>query len=128
MSLEVAKLVIPILDEQQKVLEGRGDEELLGRLIMDLVSNSTKESDEALAVLMCFYIGESQEEADALIRRGRRVSKFLSIYRTRTPIIPNRTYPERMFLDSKTRRQRMDGVLRAIRKGWKSTADNPVGD
>ena len=67
---QVAALLRPILDEKQK--SGQHDESRLSNLLYGLTQKKGRVADEALVVLMCFDVGESQEETDAVIGRGKR--------------------------------------------------------
>ena len=84
-------------------------------------------ADEALVVLMCYYIGESQEETDSVIKRGRQMLPYLKKYRDRIPIIPNREYPSSMLNSPANKIENFEGATKAIHNHWKSTADNPEG-
>jgi hypothetical protein len=75
---------------------------------------------------MCFDIGESQEEEDAVIVRGRRMLSLLRKYRNNTPTIPDRNY-DRLLRGAPSKSDAFEGAERAIRRGWHSTADNPEG-
>jgi hypothetical protein len=75
---QAALLVRPILDEMRKGTEH--DESRLGNLLYGLTQKKGRAADEALVVLMCFYVGESQEEADAIIARGKRMLPLLKTY------------------------------------------------
>lgn len=140
-SEQVASLVKPILDAQQKFLGTCGDaadssnctagdpsqEERLGELLYQLTQKKGPSADEALVVLMSFYVGESQEETDAVIARGRRMLKYLNKYRYVTPSVPGRVYPRSMLKDRSVKADDFRGAIKAIRKGWHSTAENPEG-
>ena len=94
-----AKLVKPILDLQQRWLECSGHHKVSGceigsqnerqsrmsKLLYDLARSKARPADEALVVLMCFNIGESQEEEDAVISRGKRMLPLLRKYQFSLP-------------------------------------------
>ncbi len=118
-------LLRPILDEVQK--GGQRDERRLNDLLYGLTQKNGHGADEALVVLMCFYVGESQEEVDAVIGRGTKMLPLLNKYRDRNPNIPGRSYPESMFKGISSKDNSFKGAIRAIHNGWHSTADNPEG-
>ena len=125
---QVAALVRPILDEQQKFLSGQKyDEHRLSTLLYDLTHMKGRNVDEALVVLMCFNIGESQEETDAVIARGRKMLPHLKKYRDRNPRIPKRNYSDSMSKGTSTKDEAFEGAIKAINHGWQSTSDNPEG-
>ena len=92
-----------------------------------LTKERGRSSDEALVVLICYNIGESQEETDAVIKRGQRMLPYLQKYRDQIPIIPSRQYPDSMLHNPANKIENFEGAMRAIRNHWKSTADNPEG-
>jgi hypothetical protein len=123
--VQAAELVRPILDEMQK--GAVHDERRLSNLLYGLTQKRGRAADEALVVLMCFYVGESQEEADAVIARGKKMLPLLDKYQGRNPKVPGRTYPDSMLRGTSSKDDAFEGAARAIRKGWHSTADNPEG-
>src|SRR3954468_14130154 len=82
---QVAALVRPILDEKQK--GAQHDESRLSKLLYGLTQKQGHTADEALVVLMCFDVGESQEETDAVIGRGKRMLPLLKKYQDKNPKI-----------------------------------------
>lgn len=124
-SEQVAILVRPILDEKQ---EGTNrDESRLSNLLYELTQKKDRAADEALVVLMCFDIGESQEEADAVIARGKRMLPYLKKYRDRNPKVPHRTYGNSILKGGAAKADTFDGAIKAINHGWQGTGDNPEG-
>lgn len=122
---QVAALLRPILDEKQK--GAQHDERRLSNLLYDLTRKQSHSADEALVVLMCFDVGESQEETDAVIARGKKMLRLLKKYQDSTPRIPGRTYPHSMLKGTSNKADTFEGVVKAINQGWNSTADNPEG-
>jgi hypothetical protein len=122
---QAAALVSPILDEIQKGTEH--DESRLGDLLYGLTQKKGRAADEALVVLMCFYVGESQEETDAVIGRGKRMLPLLKKYQHKNPKIGGRTYPDSMLKGISGKDDAFGGAIKAINHGWRSTADNPEG-
>ena len=121
----VAVLVRPILDEKQK--SGEHDQSRLSNLLYALTEKKGRAADEALVVLMCFDVGESQEETDEVIARGKRMLPLLKKYRARNPKIPDRSYPDSMLKGASSKADTFEGAVKAINHGWHSTADNPEG-
>jgi len=138
----VAALVTPILDLQEisvrecgtpgtasRCTEGtKYDNELqrkkqMSQLLQKLIRENSVARDEALVVLMCFYLGESQEETDAVIQRGKEMIKYLNKYRHAIPSIPGRAYPASMLKDSDVKADDFAGAKKAIEKGAHSTTD-----
>jgi hypothetical protein len=60
-----AALLRPILDERKKGAQQEGVRG--GNLLYGLTQKKGRAADEALVVLMCFYMGDSREETDAVI-------------------------------------------------------------
>jgi hypothetical protein len=129
------------LDAQQKFLGTCGDNAVppnctpgdpsqeveVGELLYQLTREKGSVTDEALVVLMSFYVGESQEETDAVIARGRRMLPYLRKYQHSIPVIPNRKYSGALIKKRSTRIEDFEGAIRAIKRGWHSTADSPEG-
>jgi hypothetical protein len=136
----VAALVRPILDllqesfadcgqtglpERKDCLTGIGrDREQkrvwkVGEGIGDLSSQKTPVADEALVVLMCYYTGESGDNEDAVINRGRRELPYLLKYRERDPVMPRRNYSGSMLLRAEVKGESFHEAIDAIRKGEK---------
>jgi hypothetical protein len=124
-SVQAAALLRPILDEVQQGAEH--DKRRLSNLLYRLTQRRGRAADEALVVLMCFYVGESQEEVDAVISRGKKMLPLLDKYQRRNPEVPGRTYPDSMLKGVSSKDDAFEGAVRAIHKGWHSTADNPEG-
>jgi hypothetical protein len=122
---QVAALLRPILDEKQK--GGQHDESRLSNLLYGLTQKKGRAANEALVVLMCFDLGESQEETDAVMARGRKMLPYLKKYRVGTPRVPGRTYPDSMLKGPSSKADTFEGAVKAINHGWHSTADNPEG-
>jgi hypothetical protein len=76
---------------------------------------------------MCFYIGESQEETDAVIRRGPEMLVYLRKYQYRDPEIPNCRYPDSIRKSTSIKETDFEGAINAIRHGRRGTWDNPDG-
>jgi len=114
---QVATLLRPILDEKQKGVQH--DESRLSKLLYDLTQKQSHFADEALVVLMCFDVGESQEETDAVIARGKKMLPLLKKYQDKKP--------NSMLKGSSDKADTFEGAVKAINHSWHSTADNPEG-
>jgi hypothetical protein len=120
---KVATLVRPILDleatslrlcrstKPQSCTEGREREDELARsrdverLTTALLSQKGQTANEALAVLLCYYIGEGNGE-DVLFTitsRGRQMLSPLHKYEHRRPMLSERTYSDRLLLTTETK-------------------------
>ncbi|MGH9529130.1 MAG: hypothetical protein ACRD2S_04340 [Terriglobales bacterium] len=122
----VAALIRPILDQQLQIISGdaRG-EHRLNLLLHALTQRTGRDADEALVVLMCFYMGESQEETDAVIARGRKMLPLLRKYQSTNPQVPGRKYPDTLMKGPLSKEDDFEGAIKAIKHGWHSTADSP---
>ena len=136
----VAALVRPILDLRQQsttecgepgestrkpCLYGTGYEHErqrwrnLSRGIGNLISRKTADTDEALVVLLCYYVGESGEHTDEIINRGRQMLPYLKKYKSRTPVIPNRTYSTSLLASRDVKKDNFIGAIDAIKHAAK---------
>lgn len=121
-SESVALLIRPILDEQYKRLfTGEYEyERNMSNLLYSLIENESAAADEALVALSFFYIGESQEDSNAIISRGTRMLIYLEKYRNKNPIIPDRNYPNSM----RRNNYGLEGRVQAIKQGLRGTWDS----
>jgi len=130
----VAALVRPFLDMRQESLSECGapgepskckdgdayEREQLraeksGQTLHQLIGRNDPSTDEALVVLMWFYIGESQEELDAVIQRDEKMLTYLNKYYAARPKISDRTYPGYMWKDDSIRRDEFLGAMKLIK-------------
>jgi hypothetical protein len=137
---QVATLLRPILDlRQQSITEcerpGKPDGEecvsgtpyereqkrwwKVGEAIANLASQKTAAADEALVGLMCYYTGESGDNEDAVINRGRRELPYLLKYQNFNPVIPERKYSNSMRLNADAKNESFQTAISAIRRGEK---------
>ena len=89
------------------------------RLIDQLSQRKTENSDEALVVLLNFYVGEATGEdlLHDVTKRAKRMLPLLLKYRDKRVTFPDRSYPASIILDSGARRQNFDDAINAIRAG-----------
>jgi hypothetical protein len=125
----VAVLVRPILDELQKYrTDGGADRHAVDERFYALTKKKGSSADEALVVLMCFEVmGESQEDADAVIARGRGMLPLLEKYRIGDPKIPGRSHSDTLLKSASHKVEDFKGAVKAIKHGWRGTWDNPEG-
>ena len=143
---QVSALIRPILDLREESLRECGEpgvpsrctdgdtyvrenerRKKRGELIYELTKENSANADESLVVLMCFYLGESQEETDAVISRGRRMLAYLNKYRRSDPIVRNPSYPGSMLKSPTAKAEDFTGALTAIKQRRHSTSDTPQG-
>ncbi len=120
----VQEKVRPILDLCRQAVATQGELQntsfyeaasLAGKLFQD----RTKSSDEALVVLMHYYIGEATGE-DLLHHvtiRGKRMLPLLLKYRDAHIVFPKRKYPSSSFLSLAVRKENFDNAIRSVRAG-----------
>jgi len=124
----VAVLVRPILDGLQHYQKHRYDGAERSQVdegFYSLIKQKGAAVDEALVVLMCFEVmGESQEETDEVIARGRRMLPYIQKYRDAEPKFPNRSYSD-LLKGLTAKGNAFEGATKAIKHGWRGTWDNP---
>jgi hypothetical protein len=116
-------LVTPILDllVQAKSLNGEQQQAAYwqsGNLLGQLFQLKTKTSDEALVVLMGFYVGEASG-ADLLHQvtvRGKRMLPLLFKYRKSSVVFRNRDYSA-CLLSGDIKTEDFDTAISSIRAG-----------
>jgi hypothetical protein len=122
----VCKLLIPVLDAYRK---GKADSSLEkeqrgGSLWNAAVSagkvmnDKTPAGDEALVVLLYYYIGEATggDNETEIIDRGKQMLPYLKKYQRRTPRIPSRDYKE-LLLERETSQMSFREIIAAIERG-----------
>jgi hypothetical protein len=121
---EVHDIVEPILDLCVQAEMSRGEQQndanwRAAKLIGDLLQSKAKNSDEALVVLMNFYIGESTggDLRHQISVRGKRMLPLLVKYRAARVSFPNRSYPSSILLEPDIRNRDFDEVIKYVRKG-----------
>jgi len=121
----VALLIRPILDGHYKFSTGeynyRTLENNVSNLLYSLIKNESAVADEALVVLTCFYIGESQEDSSEVISRGTRMLTYLGKYKNKYPIIPDSNYPNSM---RRNNNYNFEVMIMAIKQGLRGNWDS----
>ena len=93
--------------------------QLRAKLTGGLFHEKTKSSDEALVVLMNFYIGESSDR-DLLHQvtvRGKRMLPLLMKYRNSSVTFSKKEYPSSLLLAADVRKQNFDEVINSVKAG-----------
>lgn len=116
---EIARLVEPILDvraDSQGCHDRDESFQEADKLLGTILGLRTLPSDEALVVLLYFYIGESSygDIIHEITKRGRRMVPYLRRYRNTAPAFANRAYPPCLFVESGTRVDSFDEAIKAI--------------
>jgi hypothetical protein len=136
---QAAALIRPILDLQAEsiaecgepgtstpsCLTGKGYERSKTRWqkieegLAKLIAQQGTTADEALVVLMCYYTGESGDNEDGVINRGRQELPYLLKYRKLDPVIPQRAYPSSMRLARHVKEESFQSAINATKNGEK---------
>lgn len=124
---QVVALVRPVLDELQTYRTKGGDPNRLSDRFFSLAKQNGLFVDEALVVILCFdAMGESQEDDDAVIARGKKMLRYLAKYRNHTPKIASGKY-DSLLKSSSRKEEHFRSAVKAIQHGWRGTWDNPEG-
>jgi hypothetical protein len=89
-----------------------------GQLMGVLFQMKTKASDEALVILMNFYVGESLGE-DLLHQvtvRGKRMLPLLLKYRSAHVIFSSRRYPSSLLLAPDVRKENFSNAINSVKE------------
>jgi hypothetical protein len=121
---DVRKSVTPILDlcaRTEKTQADDHDEQVFeyGRMVGALFQTKTKSADEALVVLMDFYIGESlgDDLLHQVTKRGKRMLPLLMKYRTARIVFPEREYPSSLLVSPEVKRENSDSAIKSVKAG-----------
>jgi hypothetical protein len=79
----------------------------------------TKDSDEALVVLMNFYVGESLQPdlVHEVTLRGKRMLSLLVKYRQESVTFTDRKYAQSLLLADDIRQRDFDNAINSVRSG-----------
>jgi len=121
---DVQAKVLPILDlcQQAKVSQGEKQNAAFfqaAKLTGQLFADKTKSSDEALVVLMSFYIGEATGE-DLLHQvtvRGKRMLPLLVKYRDARVAFAKRKFPASILLSPDVKKENFDNAINSVKAG-----------
>jgi hypothetical protein len=121
---ETQVLLRPILSlrADAESLEGERHQAALERsekLIARLFKMKTRASDEALVVLMDFYVGESLQPdlVHEVTARGKRMLPLLLKYSTASVTFSDWKYPPSMLLTDEVRMKNFQDAIGAVRAG-----------
>ena len=122
--IHVQETVKPVLDlcETAQATEGERQNAAFytaAKLTGEVFRLKTKTGDEAVVVLMNFYIGESTD-ADLLHEvtvRGKRMLPLLLKYRDAKVVFPGKKYPSSILVAADVRKQNFDEAIKSIRDG-----------
>jgi len=122
--MDVQEKVKPIIDQCEIAQASQGERQnaafwQIAKLTGELSQTKTKTSDEALVVLMSFYLGESTN-SDLLHEvtvRGKRMLPLLLKYRDATIIFSRKKYPSSLLLAPDIRKESFDDAIESIKAG-----------
>jgi hypothetical protein len=121
---DVQALLRPILDLRAEAESSRGGHqqgafEQSAKLIAQLFQTKTRASDEALAVLMNFYVGESlpPDLVHQVTLRGKRMLPMLLKYRKAHVVFTRRKYPASLLLADDVREKNFNDAIESVRAG-----------
>ena len=128
----VTKLILPILDAMQQAFDGPhplNEQEgsplwNAGVMMGKLFDNKSPASDEALVVLLYYYLGESngEDQFQEIICRGNRMLPYLRKYQLLSPEILQRHYSKEVLLERKTVSEKFKDIADEINKGHSAIA------
>jgi len=121
---DIQQLVTPILDLCAEAKTSQGEHEnaafwQAAKLIGTLIQMKTKASDEALVVLMNFYVGESTGEdvIHHVTVRGKRMLPLLLKYRNAHLVFSEHKYPSSLLLAPDVRKGDFDVAIDSVKTG-----------
>jgi hypothetical protein len=131
LDVEAASIIRCRSTKPQSCTQGQEYEEDLvrSRQVDELTANLLRKhgptADEALVVLLAFYVGESNGEdiLFAITARGRRMLPWLRKYDHHAPTIKERSYPQTLLLPEETRTQIFNLAIDSVVHGRDLTPD-----
>jgi hypothetical protein len=121
---DVQELVRPVLDLCAGAEASQGERQnaqvfQYGKLLGALFQMKTKASDEALVVLMNFYVGESfgEDLLHQVTVRGKRMLPLLLKYRNAHVFFSERKYPSSLLLVHDVREENFSNAINSVRAG-----------
>src|ERR1700687_1375150 len=121
---EVQSLLRPILDLCAEAEESQGEHQnavfyQVAKQTGGLFQMRTKAADEALVVLMNFYIGESpgQDLLHQVTVRGKRMLPLLLKYRNAHVIFSQRKYPSSILLAHDVKKEFFENAIESVTAG-----------
>jgi hypothetical protein len=121
---DVQAKVLPVLDLCRQAEASQGERQnaaffQAAKLVGELFQTKTKSSDEALVVLMNFYIGEAPGE-DLLHQvtvRGRRMLPLLVKYRDARVVFAKREFLPSILLSPDVKKENFDKAINSVKAG-----------
>ena len=120
----VQDLVTPFLDLRAQAEASKGEQQQAAfqkseKLLARLFKTKTRTSDEALVVLMNYYVGEAlgPDLVHEVTVRGRRMLPLLMKYRTATVKFGNKQYPSSLLLADDVRQENFENAVNSIKAG-----------
>jgi hypothetical protein len=95
----------------------------LNDLLQRLINQHQPGSEEALVTLMCFNIGESEEELDAVMNQGKRMLPLLEKYKANRPVFHDRKYSDSVYRSTGSKMNYFSSAIQAIKAGRRSSSD-----
>jgi hypothetical protein len=120
----VQDLVTPFLDLRTQAASSKGEQQQAAfqkseKLLARLFKTKTRTSDEALVVLMNYYVGEAlgPDLVHEVSLRGKRMLPLLMKYRPASVSFSNKQYSSSLLLADDVRRENFENVVNSIRAG-----------
>ncbi len=121
---EVQVLLKPILDLRAKAESSQGEQQQSAfvqseKLISNLFQKKSRAADEALVVLMNFYVGESLQTdlLHQVTTRGKRMLPLLLKYEQAPVVFPRLKYPKSLLVADDVRKKSFDDAIEAVKTG-----------
>jgi hypothetical protein len=121
---EVQVLLKPILDLRAKAESSQGEQQQSAfvqsdKLIGNLFRKKSRAADEALVVLMNFYVGESLQTdlVHQVTTRGKRMLPLLLKYEHAPVALPGVNYPKSLLVADDVRKKGFDDAIEAVKTG-----------
>ena len=116
--------VTPFLDLRTQAESSKGEQQQAAfqkseKLLARLFKTKTRTSDEALVVLMNYYVGEAlgPDLVHEVTLRGKRMLPLLMEYRTATVSFRNKQYPSSLLLADDVRQENFENAVNSIKAG-----------
>jgi hypothetical protein len=120
----VQQLVTPFLDLRAQAELAKGEQRQVAiqqseKLLAQLFRRKTRASDEALVILMNFYVGESlgPDLVHQVTLRGKRMLPLLLKYQAPSVSFPDKKYPTSLLLADDVKQTNFDNAIKSIRAG-----------
>ena len=120
----VQALLEPILDLRAEAESSAGEKQQVAfekseKLVAGLFKVKSKNADQALVVLMNFYVGESLQAdlVHEVTLRGKRMLPLLVKYRQESVTFTDRKYPQSLSLAGDIRQRDFDNAINSVRSG-----------